>query len=1319
MATMEKSRARESHHGQKPRFPRVTPFARAPIHPPQQKLRPELGPPHPSATSVERARASISMQHSVGNARTLQMLHEPAPATHTAPPAAQTAPHVVPAAPAKSAPGAPTHPATPHKPSKEPSHPSPAHAPKEAAVPQHETPKSHPAHHPPSHTAPHAAAHTTHHAPHHAASPHAAHGAPAAAHPGKPHVAHPHAKPADHSASALMDSAAHGEKHGPSISPKAAIAPAIHAIHHRAAGSRKHSAPGVPVGSAQSSAKMPETEKARAAATQTVTNLSAAEAEKVQRDEFKKKLKEAIEKATPKPTTESQADKVMKTGATEASGALRGQLATQRDAAAGPLKSASTPEAEAKPSDQHVEPKTNLQPEPLGAPPAPVSAAPVVPAPLPAEQLDYSSDRAPTDKAMAESGVTQEQLKKGNEPEFNKTVSDRENVEKREAAAAPTYRKAEATVQDHAHASAEGVISHGLASMHGVRGLHVGKVIGQQLGTSAKNMAERQRVTQKIESIKNNARADVETILKTMETGAGTIFEAGLARAEKAYEDTFEEAKGGIGTWLTTWGSDWEELIENSLGKARIEYLHQVDIAIDDVANFVDTSLKTAKKRVADARTEVETFVKGLDDNVKQFGEEALKKVSEDFDALSSEIDQRRDALVDKLAEQYKASYERMSAMEEKLREENKSLWQRIYDATVGLIKKIIAFKDMLLSVLAKAADVIMDIISDPIGFLGNLVSGVMLGLKNFMGNIGAHLKKGLMDWLFGALAGAGLQLPDTFDLKGIVSIVLQVLGLTYANFRARAVAIVGEPVVAALEQAAEIFKIVLTEGISGLWRFIKEKLNDLKSMVMDAIFDFIKERVIIAGITWVIGLLNPASAFFKACKAIYDIVMFFINRGSQIMALINAIIDSMAAIAKGNIGVAAKWVEDALAKAIPVAIGFLASLLGLGDISGTIKQTIEKAQAPVNKAIDWVINLAVKAVKAVGKFIGGALGKRDTAHEDNPEKAAKIQAGLVALHTAEASVAHEGELSPKEISGVVTKVKSEHPVFNSLEAVPKPEGWEYEYSASERRREPSPLRRHFDDEEVYKIVVEVANVRFGAASKIAEKQTKAGDESLVIKPGQQPLVVAPKILTREDIPEQGKTVPIQVGGGTVFAKQGAGAGNLIVAGLGKYRDIAAEFERQGWDGPKVNELVMNELKTGEGPLPIKRFTALVFGAEPARLQTAAVTGPLSLMAMEKGQSPDVTYGHEGQEAPFGGGTEPVSMTKAAAAGRRADETIIEGQSFREGTKIQQRTQEFVQRIVDQVYNALKGQSIKSPDQLRARILDLLEQFDKAAGVGK
>jgi len=206
-----------------------------------------------------------------------------------------------------------------------------------------------------------------------------------------------------------------------------------------------------------------------------------------------------------------------------------------------------------------------------------------------------------------------------------------------------------------------------------------------------------------------------------MESGAAEIFETGLANAEKVYKDTFEEAKGGTWTWLTTWGSDWEELIENSLATARVSYLNQVDVAIDQVADFVGAKLAQAKKRVADGLKEVEEFVGGLDKNVKKYGDEALKQVKGDFEAMDAEIDQRRDGLIDKLAGQYKASYERMSAMEEKLREENKSLWQRVYDATVGLIKKILAFKDMLPQHSDGRRQSHPRHHFGPIGFLGNI----------------------------------------------------------------------------------------------------------------------------------------------------------------------------------------------------------------------------------------------------------------------------------------------------------------------------------------------------------------------------------------------------------------------------------------------------------------------------------------------------------------------------------------------------------------------------------------------------------------------
>src|SRR5262249_24416693 len=153
-------------------------------------------------------------------------------------------------------------------------------------------------------------------------------------------------------------------------------------------------------------------------------------------------------------------------------------------------------------------------------------------------------------------------------------------------------------------------------------------------------------------------------------------------------------------------------------------------------------------------------------------------------------------------------------------------------------------------------------------------------------------------------------------------------------NIRARAVKILGPKVVAALETAAEIFKTLITEGPAGLWNWIKERLSNFKDMVIGAIKDCVITKVIMAGVKWVISLLNPAAAFIKACIAIYDIIMFFVERGKQILALVNAVIDSVTAIAKGSLGAAAAFVENSLARAVPLVISFLADLLGLSGVS-------------------------------------------------------------------------------------------------------------------------------------------------------------------------------------------------------------------------------------------------------------------------------------------------------------------------------------------------------------------------------------------------
>ena len=98
-----------------------------------------------------------------------------------------------------------------------------------------------------------------------------------------------------------------------------------------------------------------------------------------------------------------------------------------------------------------------------------------------------------------------------------------------------------------------------------------------------------------------------------------------------------------------------------------------------------------------------------------------------------------------------------------------------------------------VMGILRKAGGVFTNILKDPVSFCGNLVGAVRGGCQKFSGNVATHLKNGLTGWLFGALAGAGLTLPAQFDTKGIVSIVLQVLGATYGRLRGKLANKIGE----------------------------------------------------------------------------------------------------------------------------------------------------------------------------------------------------------------------------------------------------------------------------------------------------------------------------------------------------------------------------------------------------------------------------------------------------------------------------------------------------------------------------------------------
>ncbi|WP_052162428.1 DUF4157 domain-containing protein [Aquabacterium sp. NJ1] len=271
---------------------------------------------------------------------------------------------------------------------------------------------------------------------------------------------------------------------------------------------------------------------------------------------------------------------------------------------------------------------------------------------------------------------------------------------------------------------------------------------------------------------------------------------------------------------------------------------------------------------------------------------------------------------------------------------------------------------------LKRAAGALRTILNNPIGFIGNLVRAGVTGLRQFATRFMTHLRGAIIGWLTGALAGAGIYIPQALSFVEILKFVTSVLGLTWQTIREKLVKATSETAVRAMEMGVDIVVALVTGGPAAAWGQLMETLGNLREMVMEQIISFVSRHIVEAAIVKLVSMLNPAGAFIQAIIAIYNTIMFFIERMKQIAQVAAAVIDSIAAIASGAIGAAANKVESTLAGLLSLAISFLARLMGLGRISDAIRDVVERIRAPINRALDrvvlWIVNLARRVVGAV-----------------------------------------------------------------------------------------------------------------------------------------------------------------------------------------------------------------------------------------------------------------------------------------------------------------------------------------------------------------
>ncbi len=354
-----------------------------------------------------------------------------------------------------------------------------------------------------------------------------------------------------------------------------------------------------------------------------------------------------------------------------------------------------------------------------------------------------------------------------------------------------------------------------------------------------------------------------------------------------------------------------------------------------------------------------------------------------------------------------------------------------VIEVVVTLILRLMNFPTELLgSVISNTVAAITDIKRDPVGFLKNMVEAIKLGFTGFFDNFARHLLDGLVAWLFRGLGQLGITLPADFSLGSILTLIFQVLGLTVEHLWEKLGEHIGAERVAMIRDAINrltgawaFIQEVQRDGLAAIWRYVKDQLGGIWTTLLSMATEWIIKTVVVSATVKLLSFIDPSGimATINTCIAIFNAVMSAIEYMRDMLEVFNAYVSTLAAVAAGNIVPGAQMLEGGLAAIVPIAIGFLAKQVGIGNIPDKIAEIIGSLRELIDEALDWLISGALRvgraALDALG--LGETAGAPEAATEpitDDPKAAAQT---LLRARLA-------GDNTHDEIAVIVAQVKTE-----------------------------------------------------------------------------------------------------------------------------------------------------------------------------------------------------------------------------------------------------------------------------------------------------
>jgi hypothetical protein len=178
-----------------------------------------------------------------------------------------------------------------------------------------------------------------------------------------------------------------------------------------------------------------------------------------------------------------------------------------------------------------------------------------------------------------------------------------------------------------------------------------------------------------------------------------------------------------------------------------------------------------------------------------------------------------------------------------------------------------------------------------------------------------------------------------------------------------------------------------MEKGPAGLWERLKEHATGMLDALIGSLVDWATKKVVTVASPRLLAALNPIGAIINAILAAWSAIQTAAQYLRDILAIVDTVLDTALELAAGAIGKAANFVEKALAAAIPIAIGFLANFLRLGDLPERIREMVEKLQEKVEEALGKLIDKALAAGRAILERLGVGPAKDEVAFAVNGEQ--------------------------------------------------------------------------------------------------------------------------------------------------------------------------------------------------------------------------------------------------------------------------------------------------------------------------------------------